>query len=91
MNMVGYFVSSGAAIGVFLAISLFFLKFWTRTKDRLFALFSLAFCLLGVERLILGILVPPTESQPTIYLIRLTAFFLIAAAIIDKNRAGKKP
>lgn len=86
MKIESYFFLSGAMMTACYVISLFFLKFWRRTKDRIFAYFSLSFALLGVERLILGHFVLPSESQPFIYFIRLLAFILIGVAILDKNR-----
>ncbi|HYG34460.1 MAG TPA: DUF5985 family protein, partial [Clostridia bacterium] len=41
---------SGAIMLNAWAISLFFLRFWRNTGDRLFAFFASAFVLLGVER-----------------------------------------
>ena len=37
---------------------LFFLRFWRTTRDRLFAIFSAAFWVLGVQRLTLGLIEP---------------------------------
>jgi hypothetical protein len=82
-----YFFMSGALMIACFVIAIFFLRFWDKTKDRIFGFFSVSFALLGVERIILAYFVHPTESQPMIYLIRLLAFCLIAIAIIDKNRA----
>ena len=66
------------------AISVFFLRFWKKTHDRLFAWFAAAFLLLGAERL--SILFPSGESALHFYLIRLVAFMLILFAIWEKNR-----
>jgi hypothetical protein len=43
---------------------------------------------MGLERLILTIMDPENEFRPYIYVFRLLAFTLLAAAIIDKNRKG---
>ena len=68
-------------------VALFFLRFWRETGDRLFAMFALAFLLLGITRLGLA-LTPqdPTEGHTYWYWVRLTAFLLILVAIVDKNR-----
>ena len=87
MKTESYMFLSGAMMTACYVISLFFLKFWRRTKDRVFAYFSISFALLGLERLILGSFVLPSESQPFVYLIRLLAFILIVVAIVDKNRS----
>ena len=70
-----------------LIAALFFAMSWRRTDDRFFLIFALAFTLLGIERLILGILNLPESPLLSIYLIRLVAFLLIIVAIIDKNRS----
>jgi hypothetical protein len=75
---------SGAILVSSWAIALFFLRFWIRTRDRLFTFFSLSFLLLGVERI--ANLMILAEFQPAIYLIRLTAFLLLLFGILDKNR-----
>lgn len=67
---------------------LFFLKFWRKSRERLFLFFAMAFWLLGCERIIpIAIADPRTEPHTFIYLIRLVAFALILYAIIDKNRS----
>jgi ABC-type transport system involved in cytochrome c biogenesis permease subunit len=66
------------------AIALFFYRFWRKTRDPLFAFFSAAFFLLGVERIC--ILAAASEVQANTYLIRLVAFVLILFAIFHKNR-----
>ncbi len=76
---------SGAIFIASLTVSLFFLKFWRKEKDSLFLFFSLAFALIGIERIVLMAVTSATEGQPYIYLIRLTAFGLILTAIVRKN------
>lgn len=80
-----YLFLTGALMMGFFAAALFFLNFWRRTGDRFFALFSAAWWMLGLERLILGVLNQPEQFNPGIYLARLAAFALIAIAIVDKN------
>ena len=65
---------------------LFFLRFWRKTRDRLFAIFAVAFWALASERVVLEI-VSVNEFRPYVYGIRLFAFGLIILAIVDKNRA----
>lgn len=79
------FVSGAIMFGSFVA-SLFFYRFWRRTLDRLFVWFAVAFLILGVERLVLAITHASEISSPAIYMMRLIAFGLIIAAIVDKNR-----
>ncbi len=65
---------------------LLFFRFWRDTGDRLFALFALAFWLLSASWLMLAMLDPRDEARPYVYAIRLLAFLLIIAAVVDKNR-----
>jgi hypothetical protein len=71
-----------------LVAALFFAMSWRRTDDRFFLIFALAFTLLGIERLLLGILNLPESPLLSIYVIRLIAFLLIIIAIVDKNRSA---
>jgi hypothetical protein len=80
------FLSGAVAFGFVLA-GLFFLRFWTRTRDSLFLAFAIAFALLGLVQAILALANFTTEEQSSIYLIRLGAFLLIILAILRKNRA----
>jgi hypothetical protein len=77
----------GAITICFLLGGLFFLRFWKKTRDRLFAIFAIAFWVLTTERLLLAATRPEDEFRPYIYLVRLFAFVLIIIAIIDKNRS----
>ena len=67
-------------------IGLFFLRFYHKTRDRLFAIFAAAFWLLGVNWLTL-MFIQQDEARTFLYLIRLLAFVMILYGIIDKNRA----
>jgi hypothetical protein len=67
-------------------IAMFFVRFWRRTHDRLFALFAVAFFLLGVTRLGLVISDDSSEASSSWYWVRLAAFLVILFAIVDKNR-----
>ena len=81
-----YEVLSGALMICCFVAGLFFLKFWKKTRDRLFMLFSLSFFILSGERLMLGYLGGQNEPSPLVYLFRLGAFLLIIFAIIQKNK-----
>ena len=72
----------------FLIAGLFFAKFWRRSGDPLFAIFAVAFWLLALNQALL--LLVPREEQSWIYLLRLAAFALIAAAIVHKNAAARR-
>jgi Family of unknown function (DUF5985) len=82
-------VSGAIAMGYAVA-GLFFLRFWRETGDRLFVTFSVAFWLLGAQRLALVIHGQTDENHTGLYLVRLLAFVLILAAILDKNRSASR-
>jgi hypothetical protein len=78
---------SGAMVMAYLTAGLFFLRFWRGTRDRLFAAFGAAFCLLAVQRGALSLIANADGGAALwLYGLRLLAFLLILAAIIDKNR-----
>lgn len=78
---------SGSIFVTSLVAALFFLRFWRQSGDRLFAIFAAAFTVFAANRLVLVGLDESNEARTYVYLIRLLAFVLIAAAIIDKNRS----
>jgi len=78
----------GAIIFGFWLAALFFLRFYRSTGDRLFALFSIAFFLLGCERIVVAVMYNSGEFHFGVYLIRLLAFFMIIYGIIEKNRSN---
>jgi low temperature requirement protein LtrA len=81
------FLAGAIAFG-FLICSLFFMRFWTQTRDQLFLTFALAFALMGIGQGILALANIPTEERGPVYLIRLTAFLLILVGIYRKNRTA---
>lgn len=79
------FLAGGTAVAA-LAVALFFLRFWHRSGDRFFALFALAFAVFAVNRALFAAVDADDESRAWVYVVRLVAFLLILAAIVDKNR-----
>ncbi|MDI1478682.1 DUF5985 family protein [Polyangium sp. y55x31] len=77
---------SGIFVGMALAVSLFFVRFWRKSRERLFALLALVFGLLAVERSVLAFVRGDYESRHWIFLVRLLAFALLILGIVDKNR-----
>ena len=73
-----------------ITVSLFFFRFWRSTRDRFFLLFALSFLIEGVNRVVLYESVGLSEDAPVYYVIRLIAYGLILAAIIDKNRGPRR-
>jgi hypothetical protein len=76
----------GATSMACMALSVFFLRFWRRSRDRLFAMFSLAFLVFALNRALLVALDAGAEAEAVIYGGRAIAFGLILLAILDKNR-----
>jgi Family of unknown function (DUF5985) len=70
-----------------LVASLFFLRYWRVSGDRLFGFFATAFAMLAVNWLALTAIAPTFEARHLIYLVRLAAFIVIIVGIVDKNRA----
>jgi hypothetical protein len=80
------FISGLITMG-FLVASLLFLRFWTRTRDFLFAAFAAAFCLLALNQALVALIDIPREERSWLYLLRVGAFGLIILAVVLKNRA----
>ena len=77
---------SGALTMGYLVVAVFFLRFWSSSRDRLFGLFSFAFLLLAFQRVAITLTRDAMEDQTVFYLLRLAAFVVIIVAIVDKNR-----
>ena len=79
---------NGATAALAFVSALFFFRFWQRTSDRFFAIFGLAFVVLGANWAALSLVSPESEFRALFYVARACAFVLIIAAIVDKNRTG---
>ena len=79
----------GITVAAFAGGAVFFLRFWRQTRDRLFAIFALAFLVLAGNYVALEVVQATVESRHYAYLLRLLAFLLIIAGIVDKNRRGR--
>jgi hypothetical protein len=77
------FLKGAIAMGHAVA-SLVFVRFYWRTRDRLFVMFAAAFLLLGVIRVCMMIWGDPDEHK-FLYWVRFAAYVLILVAIVDKN------
>jgi hypothetical protein len=81
---------SGLLVMGYAVAGLFFLRFWKLSRDRLFAFFAAAFWLLALQRGALATLESDRQiGSAWLYVVRLLAFLLILAAIVDKNRPGR--
>jgi hypothetical protein len=78
------FLTGMIAMG-FLVAGLFFLRFWRRTNDMLFAAFALAFLLFALQQIIVGLSGIPREELSWTFLLRLAGFAILIVAILVKN------
>jgi len=85
---------AGALCAGFAVAALFFLRFWMRTKDALFGIFSVAFLLMSANQAVAGFARVAHGEDSRAYLLRLAAFVLIIVAVLGKNavedRSGKR-
>jgi hypothetical protein len=76
---------SGALALAYLLASVFFLRFWQRTSDRLFVFFAAAFGLLMLNQVATAIPALTDETGGSEYLLRVLGFGLIIVAIVERN------
>jgi hypothetical protein len=81
---------SGAVTFAHVLAALYFLRFWRRTRDRLFLSFALAFMLFALNQGLAFVFAVYRESTSFIYILRVLGFVLIVAAIVDKNFLSSK-
>jgi hypothetical protein len=67
----------------------FFARFWIATRDPLFLAFAAAFALEGLNRIAFLFLDKPNMGDELIYVVRLSSYLLILAAIANKNRTRR--
>ena len=89
MDAVVAFLNGGVATS-YLVASVFFLRFWRKTRDRLFLSFSAAFVLLATNLLIVVTLGVEDERTGYSYILRVLGFLLILWAILRKNVGGHR-
>ncbi|WP_207485929.1 DUF5985 family protein [Arenibaculum pallidiluteum] len=90
MDATAYTFLSGMITMGYVIAGIFFLKFWHRTRDSLFVIFSAAFLLLALNQAVLALGNIVREEQSWIYLLRLAGFTLIIVAIIRKNMSRSR-
>ena len=78
------FLSGAVTLG-FLVAAVFFFRFWSRTRDRLFLAFAIGFFLLALNQALAAWLGAADERVGYTYLLRVVGFVLILLAIVDKN------
>jgi hypothetical protein len=80
---------SGAVALAFLLAGVYFLRFWRRTRDRLFLHFAVAFWLFMLNQILATIFGSGSERDYT-YILRVLGFIWILVAIVDKNTFAPK-
>lgn len=79
----------GASAMAYLVAGVYFLRFWHKTRDRLFLSFSAAFALLATNLVIVVTLGVDDERTGYSYVLRVFGFLLILYAILRKNVGGR--
>ena len=77
----------GALAMASLVVTLFFLRSFRDSRDRLFAAFAGAFAILAVHWTWLASENPADERPHPAFVMRALAFGLLIVAIVDKNRS----
>ena len=72
------------AFGCLIA-AVFFLRYWTNTRDRFFLWFAGAFSTFGLNWAVVPFV--GSEYGHLVYVLRLVGFLMIIAAIVGKNTA----
>jgi hypothetical protein len=80
---------SGAATAGYLVAAAFFVRFFLRTRDRLFVAFAVAFGFFALNQAAVGLFHVATEPESLVYVLRILGFVVILAAILDKNMARR--
>lgn len=83
------FLAGAVTLGYVVA-TVFFLRFWRRTADRLFLAFAVGFALLALNQALAQWLGAADERIGYTYLLRVLGFLLILAGIFDKNLSGRR-
>jgi hypothetical protein len=81
-----WYLSGVLTLG-YLVAATFFLKFWRRTRERIFAWFAGSFGLLALQRLMLSAGNDWAERGTLPYVLRLIAFVVLIIGIVEQNRA----
>jgi len=78
--------SQGFVATASLVAAMFFLRFWTRTRDFLFLAFAIAFAAEAITRTITVVEGIPDTNYSWVYVERLCEYLFILVAILRKNR-----
>ena len=83
------FLAGAVTLG-YLVAGVFFLRFWRKTRDRLFLAFAAAFVLLALNQGIATFLEAGDERTVYAYALRVLGFLLILWAILEKNLVSRR-
>ena len=78
--------SQGFVATASLVAAMFFLRFWTRTRDFLFMAFAIAFAAEAGTRTVMVLKAIPDTDYSWVYVERLFEYLFILFAILRKNR-----
>jgi hypothetical protein len=81
---------SGMITAGFLVAALFFVRFWRRTGDSLFATFASAFLLFALGQAMSVSLDFLHDDKTVVFLVRLLGYGLLLVAIVRKNLSKSK-
>lgn len=81
---------SGMAMMGFIIAGLFFFPFWSRTRDRLFAIFGVVFLLMALNEAFVDVSGSPTNEVVLAYVLRIIAFLMLIVGIVAKNLEERK-
>lgn len=80
----------GALFALSLVAALFFFRFWSVTRERLFAVLGTAFAVFAIHWTWLALDAPSRENSHYVYSLRFLAFALIMLGVLDKNRSTNR-
>jgi hypothetical protein len=90
MQALQIFIGGMVAMG-FIVAGLFFLRFWSRTGDRLFGVFAAAFFLMAAGQAVANLSILPQQDVFWPFLLRVAAYVLLIAGIVVKNLEQPRP
>ena len=81
---------AGACTLAFVVAAFYFLRFWRKTGDRLFASFAVAFLLMALNQLAVAAFEASDERSGYSYILRVLGFVLILYGILGKNMRSRR-
>jgi hypothetical protein len=82
----------GVTLALAMIAALAFLRYFRRTRDRMFLFFAAAFFLYGLNRIVFQFRISAGDfANMWLYVIRIIAFAIVIAGVVDKNRRSRRP